>query len=119
MTTRIYDPERSLALAGGRAVIRDQILSGVLAFLDDPATVGMLLDSRQLRRERAVCYEVAHRAVGLAKQAAMPQLEALFRAISDALDANDLAQAERVAQGLPLAIDAVRAAVCEPNGGRP
>lgn len=109
--TRIYDPARALALAAGRPEIRDRTLVGMLALLEDPPTRGRLLEVRQYALETAACYEVAHRAVGLARQAAMPQLQALLRALCDALDAQDLAEAERLGRGLPAAIAAVRAAV--------
>lgn len=114
VTTRAkpsYDPERALQLAGGRPEIRDQIAAGVLAFLDDPDTADMLLDPGRYRAETAACYELAHRAVGLAKQAAMPALESLLRDLADALDAGDVDTAERIGLRLPAAIDAVRAAL--------
>jgi hypothetical protein len=107
----VFDPERALQLAGGRPAIRDQILAGVLAFLDDPATAGTLLDVTRYRSDAAACYEQAHRAVGLARQAAMPELESLFRALADALDAGDVSTAEPIGLRLPAAIAAVRAAL--------
>lgn len=107
----IYDPERALRLAGGRPGIRDQIAAGVLAFLDDPATAQPLLDPGRYRAETAACYELAHRAVGLTRQAALPELEFLFSALAEALDAGDLDTAERLGLRLPAAIDAVRAAL--------
>ncbi|QIK39082.1 response regulator transcription factor [Caldichromatium japonicum] len=56
----------------------------------------------------AAGYEVAHRAVGLARQAAMPALETLLRALADALEAGALEEAQRLGQCLPEALAAVR-----------
>jgi hypothetical protein len=106
-----YDPERALALAGGSSATRDRTLTGVLEFLQDPARGGRLLDVRRYQDEAASCYELAHRAVGLVRQAAMPDLETLLRALTDALDAQDLEQAHGLGLQLPVAIDAVRSAV--------
>jgi len=106
-----YDPERALALAGGSSAIRDRTLMGVFEFLQDPARGGRLLDVRQYHDEVAACYELAHPAVGLVRQAAMPELEVLLRALTDALDARDLAKAERLGLRLPAAIDTVRSVV--------
>ena len=107
----VYDPNLALARAGGRADVRDGMLIGLLDVLDDPARGGRLLDVRCYRRERAACREAAHRAVGVARQAATPQLEALLRALEKALAAGDLTAAEHVGRHLPAAVDAVYAAL--------
>lgn len=114
-TTPLYDPTRALALAGGRAELRDAILLGLLDLLDDPA--GRLLDVEQYAQETAACYEVAHRAVGLARQAAMPALETLLRALAEALDAGSLTEARRLGQQLPAAIAAVRTVLADTPTG--
>jgi hypothetical protein len=106
-----YDPERALALAGGSVAIRDRTLAGVLDFLHDPARGGRLLDVRHYHAETAACYELAHRAVGLVRQAAMPALETLLRALTDALEERNIVEAQRLGARLPAAIDAVRSAL--------
>lgn len=103
----IHDPDLALARAGGRADVRDGTLIGLLDLLDDPTRGGLLLDVDRYGRETAVCREAAHRAVGVARQAATPQLEALLVALEEALAAGDLAAAARWGQRLPAAVEAV------------
>ena len=106
-TKTIHDPDLALARAGGRADVRDGMLIGLLDLLDDPARGGRLLAVERYDRETAACHEAAHRAVGIARQAATPQLEALLLALEAALAAGDLAEAARWGRRLPAAIEAV------------
>ncbi|MBK1719720.1 hypothetical protein [Thiocystis violacea] len=107
----IYDPDLALARAGGRADVRDRMLIGLLDLLDDPARGGRLLDVTRYGLETTACLEAVHGAIGVARQVATPRLEARLRALKAALDAGDLAEAERVGRLLPAAIDAVCAAL--------
>ena len=106
-----YDPAQALALASGKAEIRDRILSGVLAFLAPDSDIAPLLDSASFRAATTERAELAHRAITLVTQAGMPQLTQMFRALTDALQAGRLDEAEELAGGLPEAIRQVYAAV--------
>ena len=106
-----YDPAQALALASGRTAIRDRILAGALAFLAPDSEVAPLLDVASYRDASGERGELAHRAITLMTQAGMPQLAKIFRALSDALQAGRLGEAERIAGGLPEAIRQVHAAV--------
>jgi hypothetical protein len=109
--TTVYDPDLALARAGGRADVRDAMLIGLLDLLDDPARGGLLLEVARYGRETAACQEAAHGTVGVARQVATPQLEALLRALEATFEAGDLAEAERVGRRLPAAVEAVYAAL--------
>ena len=115
VTPVVYDPDLALARAGGRADVRDAMLIGLLDLLDDPARGGLLLDVRRYGRETAACREAAHRAVGVARQAATAQLEGLFRSLEEALERSDLAEAERLGRRLPAAVEAVYIALGAPG----
>ncbi|NEV61625.1 hypothetical protein [Thiorhodococcus minor] len=107
----VYDPDLALARAGGRAEVRDRMLIGLLDLLDDPACGGRLLAVQRYGSERAACREAAHRAAGVARQAATRQLETLLRALEQALEAGDLEEAGRLGADLPAIIAAVCNAV--------
>jgi hypothetical protein len=111
----IYDPARALAIAGGRPQLRDATLLGLFELLEDAG--GPLGDVAHYARDPAAGYEAAHRAVGLARQAAMPALETLLRALADALEAGALEEAQRLGQCLPEALAAVRRVLA--GGGNP
>jgi hypothetical protein len=106
-----YDPVQALALASRRTAIRDRILAGALAFLAPDSEVAPLLDVASYRAAPGERGELAHRAITLMTQAGMPQLAKIFRALSAALQAGRLGEAERIAGGLPEAIRQVHAAV--------
>jgi hypothetical protein len=114
-TGQIYDPARALAIAGGRPELRDATLLGLLELLEDAR--GPLGNVAHYAGDPATVYEVAHRAVGLARQAAMPALETLLRALADALEAGALEEAQRLGQCLPAALAAVRRVLA--GGGPP
>ena len=117
--TAVYDPSLALARACGRTEVRDRMLIGLLDLLDDPDTVHRLLDVQAYGREPAICREIAHRLSGLARQLAMPELAALCQALTDALDAGDQSDAERLGQRLPGAIAALQAALSAPEPAGP
>ena len=117
--TDLYDPEQALALAGGRPALRDQTLIRLLELLADPAGGGLLCDVTRYGPQREACYEVAHQAVGLAQQAALPQLARLLRALTTALADADLAAAHALGQRLPAAIDAVQSVLASSDHDQP
>ncbi len=106
-----YDPVQALALASGKAEIRDRILSGVLTFLAPDSEIAPLLDSASFRTATTERAELAHRAITLVTQAGMPQLTQMFRALTDALHAGRFDEAEQLAGALPEAIRQVYEAV--------
>lgn len=113
-----FDPEQALALAYGKPEIRDRILAGALAFLAPDGDVVPLLDSESFRVDPAARGELAHRALGLARQAGMLELAQLFRELTDALDARRFEDAERTGRALPEALQRARAAVAAQETGR-
>jgi hypothetical protein len=113
-----FDPDQALSLAYGKPEIRDRVLAGALTFLAPDGEVAPLLDSESFRVDPAARGELAHRALGLARQAGMLELAQLFRELTDALDTERFADAERIGRALPEALQRARAAVAAQETGR-
>ena len=113
-----YDADQALALAYGKPEIRDRVLAGVLAFLAPDGDVAQMLNGQYVHTDPAAHSELAHRGLGLVRQAGMLELAQLFRELTDALDARRLADAERIGRALPEALQRARAAVAAQETGR-
>lgn len=110
------DWDKAGLIAGGSSAVRDQIIDGVLELFADQGELAPLFTipayPSDLRRLR----ELSHRAIGLAKQAAMPKLEGLCARLHACLAERRFEEAGTVGAALRAERDTVRRAVAARRG---
>lgn len=73
--------------------------------------LALLFDVSCYRSNPTRSYALVHRAVGLARQAAMPRLQSLCKELETALEEGEFVTAEELGGNLPATVASARAAV--------
>ena len=107
----LFDAEMALALAAGDRRIRWEVVQGVLGMFSEAGEMSSLFDVTTYGDDTSNAQELSHRAVGLAKQAALPALEALCKKLELALQANNISAAVALGRQLMPLVTRTRSAV--------
>jgi hypothetical protein len=105
------DWDKALLIAGGSPAVRDQIVDGVLDLFADQGELAALFSIAPHPHDIDALREMSHRAIGLAKQGAMPRLEALCARLHSCLADNRLEDAGALGATLREEREHVRRAV--------
>jgi hypothetical protein len=112
------DWDKACLIAGGSPAVRDQIIDGVLDLFGEQGELAPLLAIPDEPRDARALRELSHRAVGLARQGAMPRLEALCVRLNACLAENRLEDAGALGPALREERENVRRAVVALRGQR-
>lgn len=105
---QLYDAELALTLAAGSVSVRNAVVSGVLDYFSDAGAMSGLLALDAYPERAEEVRELAHRAVGLARQAAMAQLEAHCRRIEANMESGAIPGAQALARELEPLLACIR-----------
>ncbi|WP_089728639.1 hypothetical protein [Candidatus Thiosymbion oneisti] len=108
-----YDAALALSAAGDVPAVRDEIANGILDLFSDKGELAALFEVSLYRRDPTRSRVLTHRAIGLAKQGAMPSLELLCKRINTAINSGEFAVAEELGRELPVIIESIRTIVSE------
>jgi len=117
MNADSIDWDRACVLAGGSPAIRDQIIDGVLALFSDQGELAPLFAISPQPSDLPLLRTLSHRAVGLAKQAAMPGLEAVCKQLNACLAEGRFEDAGAMGTALREERERVRKTVVAWRGG--
>jgi len=105
------DWAKALLIAGGSPAVRDQIVDGVLDLFAEQGELAALFSIAPHPDDIRGLRELSHRAIGLAKQGAMPRLEALCARLHTCLADNRFEDAGALGAALREEREHVRRAV--------
>lgn len=111
MRVESIDWAKALLIAGGSSAVRDQIVDGVLDLFADGGELAPLFAIVPDPGDVHGLLELSHRGIGLAKQGAMPGLEALCARLHACLADNRFEEAGALGAALREEREHVRRAV--------